>query len=167
MSEGIVNVRFSPTHAPRRPSSQPRITWPIPTKKDTVGTAGTRENSLGKNIRLKDNGWPRSRLWYLCECSTCNAHKTTHLESNLAPPLNRVPVWIFDETGTAVTRTCRTHVVNGDGVPPACLLGTFLGHKRRLDLELLGRLGESADRHCQQREPDFEQLHGKDLDALP
>jgi hypothetical protein len=31
LSAGIVSVRFSPTHMPCRPSSQPLITWPAPT----------------------------------------------------------------------------------------------------------------------------------------
>ena len=32
MAEGMVSVRFSPSHMPLRPSSQPLMTWPDPTE---------------------------------------------------------------------------------------------------------------------------------------
>ena len=58
-------------------------------------------------------------------------------------------------------KTPRTHIVNGDGVSLGSLPGTLCGHKQRLNLELGGRRPrENADRDRQQREPDFEQLHG-------
>src|SRR6266852_1348766 len=37
MAEGMVRVRFSPTHIPTRPSSQPLITCPTPTTGGEMG----------------------------------------------------------------------------------------------------------------------------------
>lgn len=36
ISEGMVSIRFSPTHIPTMPSSQPLMTCPTPTKKKSV-----------------------------------------------------------------------------------------------------------------------------------
>lgn len=64
------------------------------------------------------------------------------------------------EMRTATNGMSRTHIVNRDGVSLGCLLGTFLGHEGGLDLKLGGWLNcENADRRCQQREPEFGQLH--------
>jgi hypothetical protein len=120
----MVSVRFSPTHIPTRPSSQPLITCPTPTRggRERVflndGEKKIQEDWAHGSMVKVGHGRDYTMTQYSAKVGKKSEQYDTYLESNLLPLENSFPVYVCARWhsiySTSTQRRKKTHIMNLD-----------------------------------------------------